>query len=567
MHASTLTTFSDWCFYFGTSGEPGLRRICEIVAQGGMNRMYLRTHEGGLATYPTRVDRTMVGPEVLARYEGYLAYPKSYYRYLSQLDYSVWNAPQLLNEAATDAGLEPALWYTIMEDDHGGSVKSDFILANPHLRCVDRQGNPIDGCLEFWHPEVRDYKTKVVEEIIGHGVKRVLLDLVRRNGTPSADARGFYRYGFTPEIVEAYQTRTGIDPHELDPGSEAWTDWVKHCGQPTTQFIIDTCRLLRSHGVTVDLMVWPVNLHTWMGIDLPAILATGLVDELHIASQSYSYSPADLDHQLDTLRPQTQGGDVKLVPSISAYDGCSVEGLDAYFDAMAERNVEQVVLHESDALLRNRLGGRFRALTRGQRVSQRRLIAQQPDGAVNQRPVAVEGFYKLYVEAGMAADQRSAVSAELDGDCLKLRVTCEERDTTHLRPVPKWDAENFNVLALGVRTFWSPLESVHVFLSPRHTPGDYLHLVVDPAGGTAQESRLNERWRGPWSGAATIEPGQWIAEFRVPLSTIGVADTGPQDVGIQIVRVQSEPIEVSLLYPMTTNVMNPDEFGVLTLQR
>lgn len=565
MNIHSLITLPDWFYYFGASNAEGLHRICDLCADGGVSRLYLRTHEGGMADYPSKKSPVLVGEEAYAKSGNYLTYPLSYYRYYLQLDFRKWNPLEVMPKAAKAAGIEPALWYTIMEDDHGGSFGSPFMLENKQWWCVTRQGESISGCLEFWFEEVRRYKLEILDEILAGKPTRILLDLVRRNGTPSADGEGFFRYGFNPQITEAFARQSGLDAHKLEPDSADWHKWVDFVSRPYTEFLIEACRMCRENGTSVDLMVWPVHQKTWMAIDLEKILDSGLVDGVQVASHTYAGSAAEVRRQLDALRPQVKDR-AQIIPTISGYDGVVAAGLDAYFAELERQKVQSVALHESEELLRNRVSERFRALKFGVPHYKRELRSRQAKRIDWSHTPKLTGFLRAYNAQTLEADQVTEIQVAHTAGAMHVRINCQERNVAGLMPVPKWPQDNYNVKQLGARTWWSPMQSVHLFLSPAHLFNDYFHFVLDPSGKPNQEMRLDELWAGKWSHEVKIGKEDWVAEFVIPFATMGFVPQKGMRIGIQAVRVQAQPLQVTQLNLAGTNVINSDEFGFLEFE-
>lgn len=567
MNIHSLITIADWFFYFGTYNSEGLHRICDLCAEGGVSRLYLRTHEGGMADYPSKISPVLVGPDVFAKGGNYLTYPQSYYRYYLQLDYRKWNPLEVFPKAARLAGIEPALWYTIMEDDHGGSFESPFMLENQQWWCIHRKGEPISGCLEFWFEPVRKYKMAILDELLANKPARILLDLVRRNGKPSADGDGFFQYGFNPEIIEAFKKHSGLDAHHLKPNSPDWHRWVDFVSRPYTEFLIDACRKCHQNGTRVDLMVWPVHLKSWMAIDLAKILDSGMVDGVQVASQTYACSPAEARRQLDAVRPQVKDRPVEVIPTICGYEGVVATGLDACFAELERQNVKTVALHESEGLLRNRMSERFRALKFGVPHYKRLLRCGHVKTVDWAKIPKLSGFLRAYNAEALEADQLTEIQTAYTDRKLHVKITCEERNVAGLLPVPTWPADNYNVIQLGARTWWNPLQSVHLFLSPAYLFNDYFHFVLDPSGKSNQEMRVEERWTGDWSHEVKIHDKSWTATFTIPFSTLGFEPKPGMRIAIQAVRAQAEPLQITQLNLAGTNVINADEFGFLEFEQ
>ncbi|MCC6423068.1 MAG: hypothetical protein IT447_06270 [Phycisphaerales bacterium] len=507
----------------------------------------------------------MRGQTILQNYETYGSYPRSYYRYLESLDYSQWDPISSFLDAGREKGLEAGLWYTIMEDDHGGHVKSDFLKAHPELRCVNRKGEAVDGCLEFWFEPVREYKLAILDELLKKGAKHILLDLVRRNGTPSSDVDGFYQYGFNPQIVSAFRKQTGLDPRRLSPGSAEWHHWVDFMSRPYTDFLIEACNRINAHKASAELMTWPVHLKTWMAIDLEKILDAGSIDAVHVASHAYSYSPADLDRQLSSLQPQVRSRPVKIVPSICGYEGLVASGLDDFFAAAQDRDIHTLVLHESESLLRNRMSTRFRAMAFGVPHFKRALHSRQASSVDWSLATKCSGFLRGYNESTLETDQLTEIQVAHTTDELCVRFTCHERNVSALLPVPSWPADNYNVKQLEARLWWNPKESVHLFLSVPGQFNDYFHFLLDPSNASGQEQRLSERWQGIWKHDVEIKPSAWCANFRIPFKTLGIHPEKGMKIAIHAVRAQANPVQITMLNLADTTILNPDEFGFLFL--
>jgi hypothetical protein len=565
MNILSLATHSDWFFHFGAFGNEGIQRMCDLVSEAGVSRLYLRSHDGGMANYPTQKGTPLVGEEVVKHTGQFASFPKAYHNYVRLLDYRKWDPIDDFLQAAPHANLEPGIWYTVMEDDHGGHVKSEQLKAHPEWRCVNRKGDPIEGCLEFAFKEVRDYKLAILDELLEKGSRHILLDLVRRNGKPSADADGLYQYGFNPELIAAFQEQGGKDPRHITPGDPDWQKWLDFVSEPYTEFFTEALRRIHAKGASAELLTWPVHLKNWMGIDLEKILDAAPVEAIHVASHTYSYSPAELDRQLNALRPQIGDRPVQIVPSISGYTGLAAAGLDTFFAAAADRGVESIVVHESDALFRNRVGTRFRALAFGAPHYKRALHSRQAARIDWSAAKKLSGFLRGYNETSIETDQLTEIQVAHTADELAIRITCHERDVAGLIPVPRWPADNYNVNQLGPRLWWNPKESVHLFLSTPGQYGDYFHFLLDPADGSGQERRLDEAWSGPWSHEVDLQKSAWVATFRIPFTTLDFRPKPGQKIAIHAVRAQSRPTQITLLNLAGTNVINPDEFGFLHL--
>jgi hypothetical protein len=230
---------------------------------------------------------------------------------------------------------------------------------------------------------------------------------------------------------------------------------------------------------------------------------------------------------------------------------------------MENAGVKTVMLHESEAIPRNRVGERFRALAAGVPHYKRRLRSRRVKTLDWQRVEKFSGFLRGYNAKTLETDQLTEIQVAHTDDALHVRVICHERDVKGLLPVPQWPADNYNVKVLGSRTWWSPTESVHLFLSPANQFNDYFHFVLDPSGKASQEQRLDEAWNGAWSHDVQVGQTQWTATFAIPFRTLGFTPSpAGARIGAHVVRSQSKPVQqVSMLTLANTGVVNADEFG------
>lgn len=568
MNIYALGTHSDWYYWGGTWGRQGLQRTADHCAQAGISRLYWRSHNGGQAKYPSQV--CTISDSAVYRdpeFKGFGTLPKSYFAYMEHVDYREWDQLDEMAGVAAAAGLEYCHWYTVFEDDHGGHLGSEFLKAHPQFQCRTRDGQPVAGSLDFWFPEVRAYKRRIVEELLGKPASRLLLDFVRRNGTPSADARGDYRYGFNPEKLAAFRDETGLDALAICPGTPEWEQWLEFNSKPLTDFVAEVAALARRAGRPVDLHVWPVDQQKWLALDLARLAREGAVAEVLIGSHTYSYSPAEVRRQLEALRPQVAGTPVKLVPGLPAYNRVSAEGLERFAEEAVGQGCESMLLMESDSVLQNPISDRLRAIHLGKPYHARAVRATRTPGKPDWSSVPEQaGFIRAFSVDDGRTEQETRFQIAHDGKSLYLRVHCSERAPENLLPVPRFDRDNYNALQLGARRFYDPYESIHLFLDYRHQHEDYARFMVDPANGSIAGRCLDDGWESPWEHSAKIGSDSWEAELRIPLATLEITAPAGKTLGFQLVRVQNQPREISAWFNTRGRLMTPADFGHLILE-
>ncbi len=562
-------THSDWFYGGGAWGKPGLQRIADFSGEAGISRLYWRSHNGGQAKYPSRVCSNADASGYRdPNFKGYGALPKSFFTYMTYADYSKWDQLSDMAEVACGSGIEFCHWYTIFEDDHGGHLASDFVKEHPELRCRTRDGEPVPGCLDFWFPAVREYKLGIVKELLAKPGSRLLLDFLRRNGRPSADVDGNYRYGYNPEKISAFRDETGHDALAIAPGTPEWDQWLAFNARPLTEFVLEIAALAKQAGRPLDLLVWPVDLMKWMAFDLPALAKAGAIGEVMVGSHTYSYSPEEVRRQLAAIAPQVAGTAVEVVPGIPAYHDLPPEGFEAFAAEAEAQGCRKIVLFESDAVVRSPISDRMRAVSLGKSYASRavtavRIAETTPDWS---RVPLHTGFLKTFTQDDGRTDQETSFQIAHDGATLYVRFICKERSPGKLAEVPCFDPSNYNVKQLGSRRFWDPFESVHLFLDYRHQHDDYVRFMVDPANGDFAGQRIADGWSHPWAHSAKISPDRWEAELAIPLETLGLEEPSGKILGFQLVRVQDHPREVSAWFNTRGRRMTPADFGHLTLE-
>lgn len=567
MRISTTATQSDWLYSGASWGKPGLYRIAGILKEGGVSRVYWRTHNGGEAMYPSSVSSVSDGSFYRKPgFKGYGSLPAQHFAYAAHIDYREWDHLVDMAGIATEFGIEFAHWATIFEDDHGGGHRSKFLLDHPEWQCTTRDGQKVDGCLDFWFPEVRAYKLRVLDEILAKPGARLLLDFVRRNGKPSADIHGHYRYGFSEPILDAFRKATGLDVRKLATGGADWQAWVEFLTRPHMEFMREAARRARALNRPVDLMVWPVELKTWMAFDLRAMSAEGLVDSVLVGSHRYAASPAEARRQVDALRSQAPAGAVRVVPGLAGYHTLAPPMVDAFCEEAERQGAGEIVLYESNFLISDPIPDHLRAWSFGVPHSRRSVAVPRVVSPDWKRVPAQRGFLRTFSLDNAAPDQETSFQVAHDGEALHVRVECRERNPSGLLPVPEFDPSNFNVAQLRARMAWHPFESVHLFLDAEHRHEDYFHFLLDPSNRGLEERRLDEDWTGPWEHEAVIGADRWVASLRIPFATLGICPGPGQVLGFQVGRIQNAPREVTTWFCAWGRQTNPLQFGHMTLQ-
>jgi uncharacterized lipoprotein YddW (UPF0748 family) len=182
---------------------------------------------------------------------------------MKPIDYSQFDSLASAVKYGHEIGLQIHAWISINEDDHGWGWQSEFSKAHPEFRWVRRDGKPYYSQLSFAFPEVREYKLGLLKELLdGYAIDGLFLDWIRtgdiRDNPQNDKTTGAADYGYETPNVEAFKKQTGKDPHEVDPGDDAWCR-VRAAG--STTFMRDAHKLVANHSRKVP--VCALVAHPW----------------------------------------------------------------------------------------------------------------------------------------------------------------------------------------------------------------------------------------------------------------------------------------------------------------
>lgn len=259
MRISVFNDHLDWIWSYGNWGHPGIRYILQRYQQAHIQRVYLRTHDGSLAQYPslaTTPYRGIIdvqGKDVLNR-------ERDWYTWRGKgFDVTTFDPLQSAAEQAPQFGIE--LWFyatPLLDCDTGNGWKGEFAKAHPEWYRVFRDGTVSDTNMSWAYPEVMEYKLATIRELLRYDVKGILLDLVRqhcfRSGSQLLDEQGVCRALYEPPIVNAFRTKTGRDPFAI-PNDDP--EWMRFRADGNTDYVRRVRQLIRDTkpGVQLGVMV------------------------------------------------------------------------------------------------------------------------------------------------------------------------------------------------------------------------------------------------------------------------------------------------------------------------
>ena len=575
MRIRALSTFTDWSGHAGCWGRLGVRKILETLKTAGVRDVYWRVFNGGMAMYPSHVAEVHV-PHMYDVWKKNTEYPFPLLQidHLKEIDFNAYDTIPDAIEIAEEYGMNLYLWYTIYEDSHGRPWRCSFNTDHPEYWHMDREGRSYSGTFDFYFDEVREYKHKIIDELLQYPAKGLMLDLVRHNATPSSDENCVYRFGFNPEIREAYKKEHGADPIDLVADDEKWLAWNRDVNTSMIREIrekMDATETFRE----LSLMLWPVDYHKWGCFDVPALTEDGSVQMLTTQSLAWSVRPAEAKIHFDSLKSQSKNEDVALLPGLQGYQGLFPDQVEDFVESAEESGAKEVMFYEADHIAKWHLTMAVRAVNLGISFKKRALSASKISNVDDSREIAWDQLptYKdfLYHRGnldGTEPSEETVVRIAYDENALYFQFECSEDDVDSLLTPPTPNPrQQFYLDALKSKGTDFNTSAVNLFLDPSRGRQDYHTFGVLPSGESAEACFVDGEWSAQWTCNAEIGDKSWTVSMRIPFQSLGVqAPSSGSEWGVNLSRGVKRNNEVSVWFPCSWQLPLPNELGLLTFE-
>lgn len=541
MNISTISTYTDWATRTGAAGLLGIERIFDWLKVAKIQTVYWRAFNGGNACYPSRVASIQLGANLPHVKIGDGGGPLSY-KHFKHFDFREFDPLAEAVRIGHERGIQVHAWFTCCEEDHGGAHMSAFG-GQKRFRKQDRTGKDYPGTLDFFFPEVRDYKLKLLDELLERNVDGVLLDFVRSNATPNGDADGVHRFGYNTEIRAAFAEQHGVDPLELPKDDERWLKFK-------CDYIGGLVRAMKSRlgERPLSIMAIPhINNPRWMCLDLPALTHEGTVEAVMGFSLSYDYGAERVAADFRQLRDQVKGS-ARTIAGVQAYHGITPGAFDAAIAAAEDAGAEDLVLYEAEALIADPLLTSVRATHLGasrrtRDVAVQGVAAAPTEGDWN----AARSYTGFFLSEGADRElptAQTSFSILRGPDALHVRIVAEGEQGA---PDPEFVAtKKVYIDWLRATQYWLFADRSHVFVDVGASRLDFAHFLVDRDGTRLQGKRSDGGWEAPWQGRVVqVSPRRWEAFFEIPFASLGRTPVTGERWGFQIVREQAAVREVS----------------------
>jgi hypothetical protein len=299
MKYAAMVTFGDWSVQYGTWGTIGVHRILEKCREANVERVYWRVFEGGRASFASKVATVRDGTE--AQSFTFPPWRRGFYDFFDHLKYTDFDPLAVAVPYAHHLGMEIYAWYTFNEDDHGhDQLPSHFSQEHPEFHKVDFQGRVYPGSLDFFFPEVRDYKLAILDELLAYDLDGIMFDILRHNGAFIFDPGGTYAFGYNDPIKQAYKEKTGAEP---GPDKNSEPQWLDFRADPLTQFFQEARKRSKGMPLTVFLDACTDPKKDCL-LDIPLLAAEETIDDwiflMNPANYIHKYQSGIPEAEIDT---------------------------------------------------------------------------------------------------------------------------------------------------------------------------------------------------------------------------------------------------------------------------
>jgi len=529
MKISTISTFTDWGGMGGCYGRFGVFRIFDYLKIAGIKDVYWRVYDGGTSIYPSKIAQNQ-DRRVYETWMKRQMYPKDsmFMRSMAERDFSKYDPLADAVEAAEEYGINLHFWYTIYEDDHGGAFLCEFAENNKQYWQMDREGNQYRGTLDWFFDEVREYKLKIVDELLEYKPYGMYIDLVRHNACPSSDENGIHRFGYNPQIREAFKSEHGEDPIDLAPDNEQWLQFKRDYQYSLLKTIRD--KMDKAGSKEMSLMLWPVENRDWACFDIKKMTDENMVQMVSTSSLKYSFSTKEIRDMYNIIKPQINTANCRILPGIMAYNKIYPAQLDDCVKAAEELGVKEIMLHEADSLVRYNLGTTVRAVNMGSPNYTRVLEAAKVEsGDANSIdwgsvPGRSDFFYNTGTRADKTPSEKTEVKIAYNDKEIIFRVTAYDSQMEKaLAPVEKNLHLQYYLDALGARTHEIYTMGFNLYLDPQLCHQDFYHFYVSPTNERIQETFVEDEWCGKWYSDVVADDEKWVATIRIPYESMNIA--------------------------------------------
>jgi len=155
------------------------------------------------------------------------------------------NPPAVFIRAGHGQGIKVLAWIDLFDDGYPG-FRSKFLDEHPHCQWVGKDGKTyFAGLMDYAWPEARAFRVAQARELLNLGADGIHCSTSSHGRhMPNQHAADFY--GYSQPIVEAFQSKYGVDIRAVNDFDRA--GWHNLKGEAMLQLYRDLATLCHGHG-------------------------------------------------------------------------------------------------------------------------------------------------------------------------------------------------------------------------------------------------------------------------------------------------------------------------------
>jgi uncharacterized lipoprotein YddW (UPF0748 family) len=232
--------------------EADLAKVFDRMADAGINTVFFETLNASYPIYPSHI-----APEQNPLTKG-------------------WDPLASAVKLAHERGMELHAWmwmFAAANQNHNLKLNQpqDYLgpvlSVHPEWANLDNKGNIFEksaarkAFFDPANPAVKRYLTLLLEEVATrYQVDGIQIDYIRY---PFQNPNNNYTYGYGAASRQQFQSLTGVDPIELSPSHELWSQWNKFRIEQIDNFVASVSQRLKQKrpDLTFSAAVFPIARH------------------------------------------------------------------------------------------------------------------------------------------------------------------------------------------------------------------------------------------------------------------------------------------------------------------
>jgi uncharacterized lipoprotein YddW (UPF0748 family) len=288
--------------------EADLAKVFDRMADAGINTVFFETLNASYPIYPSHI-----APEQNPLIKG-------------------WDPLASAVKLAHERGMELHAWmwmFAAANQNHNLKLNQpqDYLgpvlSVHPEWANLDNKGNFFEksaarkAFFDPANPSVKRYLTLLLEEVATrYQVDGIQIDYIRY---PFQNPNNNYTYGYGTASRQQFQSLTGVDPIELTPSHELWSQWNKFRIEQIDNFVASVSQRLKQKrpDLTLSAAVFPIARHERLGSiqqNWEEWVKKEWIDLL--VPMTYANNTEELEQKYQAVLNRSQEGSTLFLPGI-----------------------------------------------------------------------------------------------------------------------------------------------------------------------------------------------------------------------------------------------------------